>query len=102
VAAYRVDGQCCIALTDETITNAASREPPIAIDAHTIIVGDAASHYAAAIATRGCRVDTAALPRAAAIATLALDAIERGDAVAAADALPVYLQGTAPWRKLAE
>ena len=102
VAAYRVAGSLCIALTDETLANTASREPPITLDAQTIVVGDATSHYAAAIAAAGCRVDAAALPRAAAVAVLALAALERGEAVAAADALPVYLQGTSAWRKLAQ
>jgi tRNA threonylcarbamoyladenosine biosynthesis protein TsaB len=102
VAVYRVAGSRCIALTDETIANAASREPPVEIDARTLFVGDATTHYAAAIAAVGCRVDAAALPRAAAVARLAFDAFARGETVVAAAALPVYLQGTGPWRKLAE
>ena len=102
VAAYRYDGARCVALTDETIATADMREPPISIDARTFFVGDATSHYGTTITAVGCGADSDALPHAAAVATLALDAIERGAVVDAADALPVYLQGTAPWRKLAE
>jgi len=102
VAAYRYDGMRCVALTDETIATAAVREPPLAVDAGTLFVGDATSHYGATIAAVGCGADGDVLPHAAAVAALALDAIERGAVVEAADALPVYLQGTAPWRKLAE
>jgi len=102
VAAYRADGTRCVALTEEILAIAAAREPPISIDSQTLVVGDGTSHFAAAIAAAGCRVDATALPRAGAVALLALDAIERGQVVAPADALPVYLQGTSPWRKLAE
>ena len=42
------------------------------------------------------------LPTACGVLQLALRAYEGGDVVGAADALPVYLQGTRPWRKLAE
>jgi tRNA threonylcarbamoyladenosine biosynthesis protein TsaB len=102
VAAYRYEGTRCVALCAESIATADVREPPVPLDATSLIVGDAVAHYEAAIAACGCRVDATALPHAASVAELALDAIERGETVEAAAALPVYLHGTSPWRKLAE
>jgi tRNA threonylcarbamoyladenosine biosynthesis protein TsaB len=102
VAGYRYDATQCTAMCAEMIATADQREPPIPVDATSLIVGDAASHYRAAIEAHGCRVDATALPHAAAVAELALAEIARGNSVDAAAALPVYLHGTAPWRKLAE
>jgi tRNA A37 threonylcarbamoyladenosine modification protein TsaB len=66
------------------------------------VVGDGVSHYADAIIAAGCAVDEALLPSARGVLQLALHAFANGDVVDTTAALPVYLQGTRPWRKLAE
>ncbi len=96
-----IDARCDVVI-DETIAAGDATELPKAVDSSWWIVGDGVSHFGAALDGIGCRVDATALPSAAAVLTLALDAIGRGAFVASADALPVYLQGTRPWRKLAD
>ena len=65
------------------------------------VVGDGVAHFAESIARLRCRVDTSLLPTARALLALAGVAIANGEATTSAEALPVYLQGTQPWRKLA-
>ena len=54
------------------------------------------------LAELGCAIDATLLPSARGVLQLALHAFAHGDVVDTAAALPVYLQGTRPWRKLAE
>jgi len=72
------------------------------VDSTCWVIGDGVLHYAEAAAELGCAVDATLLPSAHGVLQLALQAFARGDVVDTAAALPVYLQGTRPWRKLAE
>jgi tRNA A37 threonylcarbamoyladenosine modification protein TsaB len=75
---------------------------PHGVDASYWVVGDGVSHYADALAEAGCAVDATLLPSAHGVLQLASYAFANGDVLDTIGALPVYLQGTRPWRKLAE
>ncbi len=101
-AMYVRDGDRALLRGDECIATASERALPRGIDATCWVVGDGVAHYADALTERGCATDAALLPSARGVLQLALHAFANGDAVDTAAALPVYLQGTRPWRKLAE
>lgn len=88
----------CRSCTPETVTT--EHDLPAGVDSNWWVVGDAVAHFQASITARGCRIDAALLPTARAVLVLAAGALADGDVVASADALPVYLQGTRPWRKI--
>ncbi len=95
-----VAGRCRSCLPDAITTE---HDLPTAVDSSWWVVGDAVAHFEASIATRGCRVDAELLPTARAVLVLANAAIANGETTtASADALPVYLQGTRPWRKIGD
>jgi tRNA threonylcarbamoyladenosine biosynthesis protein TsaB len=94
-----VSGHCRSCLP-ESVVNA--HDLPGGVDAGWWVVGDAVAHFEASIAARGCHADAGLLPTARAVLTLAQTAITNGDTDAPADALPVYLQGTRPWRKIGD
>jgi tRNA threonylcarbamoyladenosine biosynthesis protein TsaB len=102
VAAYRVVAGGWETVAAEAVAVAANRDVPACVDATWCAAGDGAEHFAAQLVLLGCRVDAALLPSARGVLALALSALSRGETVAAAQALPVYLQGTQPWRKLAD
>ncbi len=92
-----VAGVCRSCLPDSITTE---HELPSGVDTSWWVIGDAVTHFEASIVTRGCRVDAQLLPTARAVLALAGAAITNGGATLSADALPVYLQGTRPWRKI--
>ena len=102
VAAYRVVAGGWETVTAEAVAAAAHRDVPACVDSTWCAAGDGVEHFTAQLARLGCRVDAALLPSARGVLALALSALSRGETVAAAQALPVYLQGTQPWRKLAD
>jgi tRNA threonylcarbamoyladenosine biosynthesis protein TsaB len=101
-ATYARDGARAVLLDEERVATASERSLPHGVDASYRVVGDGVSHYADALAEAGCVVDEALLPSALGVLQLALHAFANGDVVDTTAALPVYLQGTRPWRKLAE
>jgi tRNA threonylcarbamoyladenosine biosynthesis protein TsaB len=101
-ALYARDGDRAVLCGDERIATASDRALPPGTDATCWVVGDGVTHYARALAELGCPVDATLLPSAHGVLQLALHAFANGDVVDTAAALPVYLQGTRPWRKLAE
>jgi tRNA threonylcarbamoyladenosine biosynthesis protein TsaB len=94
-----VSGHCRSCLP-EAVVNA--HDLPGEVDARWWVAGDAVAHFEASIAARGCHADAELLPTARAVLTLAQTALADGDTGATADALPVYLQGTRPWRKIGD
>ncbi len=101
-AVYRRDGELGVLSGDESIATASDRDWPVGVDAGCWIVGDGAAHYADRLAGLRLQADATLLPSARGVLQLALRAFANGEFVDSADALPVYLQGTRPWRKLAE
>ncbi|HTL00028.1 MAG TPA: tRNA (adenosine(37)-N6)-threonylcarbamoyltransferase complex dimerization subunit type 1 TsaB [Pseudomonadales bacterium] len=101
-ASYVRDGALSVSSGEERIATASDHALPSGIDSTWWVVGDGVLHYADALVERRCTIDATLLPTACGVLQLALRAYEGGDVVGAADALPVYLQGTRPWRKLAE
>ncbi len=101
-ATYARDGARAVLRDEERIATASERSLPDGVDASYRAVGDGVSHYADALALAGCAVEEALLPSARGVLQLALHAFANGDVVETTAALPVYLQGTRPWRKLAE
>ncbi len=101
-ALYHRDGELCVSSGDESIAMSSDRDLPAGVDAACWVVGDGALHYADRLAELRCHVDATLLPSARGVLKLALRALANGDVVDSAGALPVYLQGTRQWRKLAE
>lgn len=99
---YVRDGDRAELSGDERIATAADRALPPGVDSTCWAIGDGVLHYADALAELGCAIDATLLPSAQGVMQLALHAFAHGDVVDTAAALPVYLQGTRPWRKLAE
>jgi tRNA threonylcarbamoyladenosine biosynthesis protein TsaB len=97
-----IDGLCHLR-GEERVVATSALELPQVVDGWCI-VGDAAGQFADVVARRhlNCVMDATVLPRAAALLELGQVEFERGAGVAAAYALPVYLEGTRPWRKLAD
>jgi tRNA threonylcarbamoyladenosine biosynthesis protein TsaB len=89
-------GRCLAYLPDAVTTE---QDLPTAVDSSWWVVGDGVAHFEASITARGCRVGAQLLPTARAVLMLADAAMTNGDTTASAGALPVYLQGTRPWRK---
>jgi len=89
-------------IAPESVAGDAMRDPPACVEPSWWIVGDGAAHYGDTLVTRGCSIDATLLPSARALLVLAATALTNGEGVDSADALPVYLQGTGPWRKLAD
>jgi tRNA A37 threonylcarbamoyladenosine modification protein TsaB len=89
-------------LVHDTVARTAELMLPAELDSDWYVVGDGARHFDAVLGERNlnCQVDAAVLPTADALLTLALADLQRGGGVDAALALPVYLDGTRPWRKL--
>jgi tRNA threonylcarbamoyladenosine biosynthesis protein TsaB len=103
VAGYGSGADRDVVWIAESVFAATERELPACVDGAWWGVGDGLAHFdPESIATRGCGVDAAQLPHATGVLALALQALARGETVTAAQALPVYLQGTRPWRKLAD
>ena len=100
---YRCTDAESIVLVHDAVARTAELVLPAEVDSDWYVVGDGARHFDAVLAARNlaCPIDAAALPTADALLTLALADWKRGAAVDAALALPVYLDGTRPWRKLA-
>jgi tRNA threonylcarbamoyladenosine biosynthesis protein TsaB len=100
---HSVDG-ICHQQGDEVVMRTVALELPDDCAADWCVVGDAADQLAGALGPRNlhCSVDAAVLPRASALLALAQHEFEQGAGVTAAFALPVYLEGTAPWRKLTD
>jgi tRNA threonylcarbamoyladenosine biosynthesis protein TsaB len=101
-ASYLRDADLAMPSGEERIATASQHALPPAIDSTWWVVGDGVSHYADALVEQRCEVDATLLPSAQGVLLLALRAFAEGNVVDAAGALPVYLQGTRPWRKLAE
>ena len=99
---YRFDSQRCLTLVPECVMSATQRELPECVDSTWWTVGDGVGHFALSLAALRCRADETLLPTATGVLTLAIRAISDGETVGPAQALPVYLQGTRPWRKLAD
>jgi tRNA threonylcarbamoyladenosine biosynthesis protein TsaB len=99
---YRCSAGQSSALARDTVARTVELMLPSEVDSDWYVVGDGARHFDAVLAARNlkCAVDAAVLPTAGALLTLALDDWKRGGGVDAALALPVYLDGTRPWRKL--
>ncbi len=103
VAGYGFGADRDVVWIAESVLSATQRELPSCVDSTWCVVGDGLAHFdPQSLATRGCRVDETQLPHATGVLALALQSLARGDSVEAAQALPVYLQGTRPWRKLAD
>lgn len=101
-AVYRRNGELGVSIGDESIATSSDRDLPTDVDAGCWVVGDGALHFADRLAELRCPVDATLLPSARGVLRLALRAFADGDLVDSAGALPVYLQGTRLWRKLAE
>ena len=101
-AVFHRDGALSVLNGEESIATSLDRNLPVGVDAACWAVGDGVLHYGDWLAGLGCPVDATLLPTARGVLQLALSAFADGDFVDSADALPVYLQGTRPWRKLAE
>ncbi len=100
LAGYRLDMNGPVEIIPESVATATQREMPAGVDRTWRVVGDGVAHFdQQSLAAAGCATDETLLPSAAGVLTLGLRAFERGDVVDAAQALPVYLQGTRPWRK---
>jgi tRNA threonylcarbamoyladenosine biosynthesis protein TsaB len=99
---YRCDGDACSSLIDDTVARSAELTLPTAIDANWYVVGDGVRHFETVLAQQHltCRTDAAVVPTASALLRLAVAELQYGRGVDAAHALPVYLDGTRPWRKL--
>lgn len=102
VAGYRLDADRCRVLAPESVAGSTQHRLPECVDSTWWAVGDGVAHFAEGLAALGCAVDATLLPTATGVLTLAVRALASGKTVGAADALPVYLQGTRPWRKLAD
>jgi tRNA threonylcarbamoyladenosine biosynthesis protein TsaB len=103
LAGYGFGADRDIVWITESVVTATQRDLPPCVDSAWWVVGDGLAHFdPQSFALRGCGVDAALLPSATGVLTLALRALARGESVDAAKALPVYLQGTRPWRKLAD
>lgn len=98
-AVYSRDGDRAQLRGDESIATSSDRTLPDGVD---WVVGDGVLHYADALVEVRCAADATLLPSARGVLQLALHAFASGDVVDSAGALPVYLQGARPWRKLAE
>jgi tRNA threonylcarbamoyladenosine biosynthesis protein TsaB len=103
-AGYRCRDGVCLPVIAEQVARSAELTLPPEVNSDWCIVGDGARHFAAVLAQRqlACAMDPSVLPSAAALLTLALPQLMRGGGVDAAHALPVYLDATRPWRKLAD
>jgi tRNA threonylcarbamoyladenosine biosynthesis protein TsaB len=99
---YRCTADAASALIDDTVARTADLTLPADVDADWYVVGDGVRHLDAVMTDRNlqCVVDASMLPTADALLTLALADWKNGGGVDAALALPVYLDGTRPWRKL--
>jgi tRNA threonylcarbamoyladenosine biosynthesis protein TsaB len=99
---YHCDGDESSVLVDDTIAGTVDLTLPVQVDSNWYVVGDGAHQFDAAMAGRHltCGMDAAVLPTAAALLKLARADLRNGAGVDAAHALPVYLDGTRPWRKL--
>lgn len=104
VGRYAVVEGICAAQGEDRVVSTAAIELTSDCADDWVLVGDAADQFAAVLAQRNlqCATDVAVLPRAAAVLALGHCEFNRGAGVAAAHALPVYLEATAPWRKLAD
>jgi tRNA threonylcarbamoyladenosine biosynthesis protein TsaB len=98
-----IDGVCSPVFAEQVVRSV-DLTLPREVNSDWCIVGDGARHFADALARQRlhCAADASVLPTAAALLTLALPELMRGRGVDAAHALPVYLDGTRPWRKLGE
>ncbi len=85
----------------ESVATATQREMPSCVDSTWCVVGDGIAHFSPS-AELCCTTDAELLPNASGVLALATQAFADGQTVAAAQALPVYLQGTRPWRKLSD
>ena len=80
-AVYVRDADRALLNGDECIANVSERALPHGIDATCWVVGDGVTHYADALAERGCVTDAALLPSARGVLQLSLHAFANGDAV---------------------
>jgi tRNA threonylcarbamoyladenosine biosynthesis protein TsaB len=92
------DGLCVELLADAT-WRVDELTPPRWLRGRCGIVGDGADCFAAALLPGGCVTDAALLPSACSLLRLAARVLSRDAGVAAELALPIYLEGTLPWRK---
>jgi len=99
---YHCVDDVCSSLLGDTVARSAELILPAAVDSDWYVVGDGVRHFDAVLAKRRlkCVTDSTAVPSARALLTLALGELQNGRAVDAAHALPVYLDGIRPWRKL--
>jgi len=102
VGGYRIDGDRCEAIVPESVWTASRRDVPVGIDSTWAVVGDGVAHFAGSLAELGCSFDASLRPTASGVLRLAMRAVANGEGVEPAEALPVYLQGTRQWRKLAD
>jgi tRNA threonylcarbamoyladenosine biosynthesis protein TsaB len=102
VGCYRYAAGELRLIAPESVVDAAMRDPPACVERDWWVVGDGVAHFGDTLATLGCSIDPKLLPTASALLVLATTALINGEGVDSADALPVYLQGTGPWRKLAD
>ncbi len=100
LAGYRIDDHQEMVFP-ESIATATQRALPSCVDSTWRIVGDGVTHFSPP-ADLQCSVDIELLPSARGVLALAMRALANGETVTAAQALPVYLHGTQPWRKLAD
>ena len=102
VGCYRYAGGKFRLIAPESVAGTTMRVPPAWVEPTWWVVGDGVAHFGDTLATLGCSIDATLLPTASALLVLAATALANGEGVGAADALPVYLQGTNPWRKLTD
>ena len=96
--AFRAENDLMSALQEECVI-APEQAPVPGADGDWLGVGGAFGAYETVLGTH-CRVmDPQALPRARDLMPLAVDAWNRGEAVAADQALPVYLRDKVAWKK---
>jgi tRNA threonylcarbamoyladenosine biosynthesis protein TsaB len=99
---YARRGASCTVVAADAVLRVDDLTRPQWLEGRCGIVGDAAELFDGALLPDGCIRDPTLTPHGWALLRLARVALGRHDGVAAEQALPVYLEGTRPWRKLTE
>ena len=99
---YERHSAVCAVVQPDAVLRVDELTWPAWLEGRCGVFGDAADLFDAALLPDRCIRDATLTPHAQALLRLAGNALGRHDTVTAEQALPVYLEGTRPWRKLTE
>jgi len=104
VAGYRVDRERLARVIEPCVLGVATLPPQLPVAEHWVVAGDRAPDVCRLAWVQALGLESvpgAAFPDARDLLTLAQGELDAGRGLPAEAALPVYLQGAAPWKKSA-